>query len=74
MDKGRRESKRGNRKTEEKYHSDSDSGSSSKYTSDSDSDYELTIMTPQQRLKEAIRSKKDDRKKGVYKEKENYDE
>lgn len=68
MDKSKqRESKRGNRKTEEKY-SDSDSGS------DSDSDYELTIMTPQQRLKEAIRSKQEDRKKGVYHDKINFDE
>lgn len=72
MDKHRRESKRAGRKNEDKNETDSESGSS--YYSDSDSDYELTFMTPQQRLREAIRSKQQDRKKGTYKEKENFDE
>ena len=71
----RRESKRGNRgnsKSEDKYSSGSDSGSS--YYTDSDSDYEICLMTPAQRLREAIKSKQQDRKKGTYHEKENMDE
>ena len=51
---------------------------SDEYTSDSESgsetEDELVFMTPQQRLREAIKSKQADRKKGVYHEKINVDE
>lgn len=53
---------------------DSSSGSESDFEYDSDSSVEYEFRTPAQRLREAIRSKQEDRKKGVYKEKENFDE
>ena len=73
MNKGRRESKRGSR-SNEKNDSDSDYTDDSNSDYSDDSDYEYTIMTPTQRLREAIRSKQQDRRKGTYQEKENMDE